>query len=800
MKGGCMPATKPAPTGTPFFVPALAVAAGMAVFSVNPSISRFYSALATGALAAVSGVICRYASMQKTSFFLILVALGAVSGAWHFVRVNTASAGDLILSPPEGEVAVVGKVAAFPVATRTGGYLDIDVFGIETSRKTLTRRSGRVRIAVSEEVWAGFEQDGIPGPGTGIRVETPLSMPSGYLNPGGFDPSYHLKCKGIRLSGYVKHPEFVHILSPSTSFAGYLSLFRSGALRLLDHTRSSAGWLPETLRDDVPFVSKALLLGARGELSPETRQVFQEAGLVHVLAVSGLHVGIIAGVAFWIMKRIPGGIRSRSFVLSLIVWCYAVLTGAGASIIRASTMVSCVMICRMMYRPANSKNVVSLSAIVLLLLQPAWISDPGFQLTFAATGGIVLLYPGLQKRLLWIRRPWLRNALAVSIAAQTATAPVSAWWFNRIGLLSAIAGLPLIPVVAVAMITGLAALCAAKIPFAGPALLRLHGLCTAVLVQGAELETRIPGITRDVPTPSLVVPVAAAAFLAGMTHRDTAGHRTLAACIVIPVFLITGFQGCTGTSETLDIWFLDVGNGDCTVIRLPDNRTLIIDAGGLHDSEYDIGEKVVVRALRTIGINHLDIAVITHPHPDHQLGMKAVIAHFKPKELWIMNPYATDPVLLDIIRLARTHSIAIRFLEKRNIFKVFPMCENNMSVVLSIRYGAFKVVFPGDAEREAEAALLDYGPLLKADVLKVGHHGSRSSCSENFITGVSPKVAFIPCGRNNRFDHPHAETLNILNRQSPKMYLLRSDIHGMVHVCTDGSKAEIRWSTAQPVR
>lgn len=795
-----MPVTKPAPTGAPFIVPALAVAAGMGVLAVNPTINRFYVALATGSLAAVSGVICRCASMRKTAFFLILVALSAVSGAWHFVRVNTASAGDLILSPPEGEVAIVGKVATFPVATRSGGYLDIDVFGIETSRKTLARRSGRIRIAVSEEVWAGFEQNGIPGPGTDIRFETPLSRPSGYLNPGGFDPSYHLKCKGIRLSGYVKHPEFVHILSPSTSIAGYLSSFRSGALRLLDHTRSSAGWLPETLRDDVPFVSKALLLGARGEISPETRQVFQEAGLVHVLAVSGLHVGIIAGVAFWIMKRIPGGIRSRSCALILIVWCYVVLTGAGASIIRAATMVSCVMMCRVIHRPAHSKNVVFFSAIVLLLLQPAWIGDPGFQLTFAATGGIVLLYPGLQKRLLWIRWSWLRNALTVSIAAQTATAPVSAWWFNRVGLLSAIAGLPLIPVVSVAMVTGLTALCAAKIPFAGPVLLRLHGVCTAVLVQGAELETRIPGITLDVPTPSPLLSVAASAFLAGMTHRDSSGLRTLTACIIIPVYLTTGFQGCTGTSEGLDIWFLDVGNGDCSVIRLPDNRTLVIDAGGLLDSEYDIGEKVVVRALRTIGIDHLDIAVITHPHPDHQLGMKAVIAHFKPKELWIMNPYVTDPVLLDIIRMARTHSVTIRFLEKRNIFKVFPMCENNRSVVLSIRYGSFKAVFPGDAEREAEAALLDYGPFLKADVLKVGHHGSRSSCSKNFFAAVSPKVAFVPCGRNNRFDHPHAETLNILNRQSPKIHLLRADIHGMVHVFTDGSKAEIRWSADQSIR
>ncbi|MGB3975709.1 MAG: DNA internalization-related competence protein ComEC/Rec2 [bacterium] len=779
----------------PLFIPALAVVAGMGVFVGVADVGWFYGAIAVGTASLVAASICRYlgAVFQKISYFLLMTALGAASGAWYYVRVNTVNPDDLILAPPEGEVAVIGRIASFPVATRAGGYFEIDVVGIETSRNTLIRRKGQVRIVVGDEVWAGFIETGLPGPGAVVRCETTLSKPIGFMNPGGFDPAYHLESRGIHLTGYVKYPEFFRVLRESSSIFNRLGRFRLKALQLLDMTRSSGEWLPERLRDDVPVVAKALLLGSRGELSPDAYQVFQQTGLVHVLAVSGLHVGIIAGLALWILKRIPGDLRSRSAALILIVWCYALLAGAGSSIIRASVMVSAMMISQIVYRPAHLKNVVSLAAIALLFYRPAWIGDPGFQLTFTATGGIALLYPGLKNKLKWIRPIWLQDGLAVSIAAQSATAPVSAYWFNRIGFVSALAGLPLIPLVSIAMMTGVAALSLAFIPVLGPILLRLHGLSVALLVWGADRETGIPGITLTPSTPTLWTTLAAAGLLIVLSYKDVKGFRISAACLIVPFLFIVKLSNDHRNDGKMDIWFLDVGNGDCTVVRLPDSTTMVIDAGGILDSDYDIGEKVVIRALRTIGIENIDVAVITHPHPDHQLGMKAVMAHLKPQEFWVMNSSESQADFLEIIEQARRHKISIKYLEKRDIFRVFPLSENNRSAILGIRYGSFRVLLPGDAEREAEAAVLDYGLYLKSDILKIGHHGSRSSCSPEFIEAVSPQAAVIPCGRRNQFGHPHAETLHTLTHTVKEIRIFRSDIHGMVHVATDGSTAEIRW-------
>ncbi len=789
--------TKSETRASPLFMPALAVLIGMGIFAVNTDITWFYGALAVTIVLIIAALICRVCGSvcRKISYFLLISALGAVSGAWYFVCVNMVAPDDLILAPPEGEVAVIGRVTSFPVVTRTGGYIEIDVLGIETSQNTLTRRTGRVRIAVSDEIWAGITQTGKPGLGAVIRCETTLSKPTGFMNPGGFDPAYHLKSKGIHLSGYVKYPEFFRVLRESSSILNWFGKYRARALDWLDATRSVGGWLPERLRDDIPFISKALLLGSRGELSPDTYQIFQQTGLVHVLAVSGLHVGIIAGIVLWVLKRIPGGLRSRSMTLILIVWCYALLAGAGSSIIRAALMVSVTMISRILIRPAHLKNVVSLAVIVLLFYRPAWITDPGFQLTFAATGGIVLLYPGLKTMLRWIRPSWLQDGLAVSIAAQTATAPISAFWFNRVGIACALSGLPLIPVVSLAMVTGVAALVLAFIPVVGPSLLRLHGFTVALLVWGTDLETRIPGVTFCTPTPALWMALTAGVLLVGLSYKDSKGFRISATCLIVPFIFIGWFSSGYQNGNKMDIWFLDVGNGDCIVVRLPDTKTMIIDAGGIFDSDYDIGEKVVVRALRTIGINSIDIAVITHPHPDHQLGMKAVIAHLKPKELWVMSSDESQSDFLDIIDQARRQDVIVKFLEKRNIFQVFPLSENNRSAVLGIRYGSFRALFSGDAEQEAEAALLDYGSYLRSDILKVGHHGSRSSCTPEFITAVSPKVAVITSGRQNQFGHPHAETLHMLTKKSQGIQIFRSDVHGMVHVSTDGSTAEIRWFT-----
>jgi competence protein ComEC len=773
-------------TDSPLFLPSVAIAAGMGLSSVFETGNWFFSIVMTGVIAGLAaiGLICCDRRLNLIQSILALTALSAASGAWYFVSVYMVRSGDIMIAPPVGEVAVVGRIKSLPLPTRTGGRIDVEINGLETSQRCLVKRGGTVRLTLGSDLWSKMVNNPNFAPGAGIRFETELTRPVGYRNPGVFDPSRQLINNGIHLSGYVEYDEFIRIISPPSLSARILWYFRR---EITDHINQSSAHENQRLYTHSTTdagVSAALLLGSRGELCPETRIVFQETGLVHLLAISGLHIGIIAAVVLWILKRFPGNLYSRSFVLIITIWLYAVFTGNSASVVRAGLMVSLFMTAGMLARPATLLNTVATAAIIILIARPGMVRDPGFQLTFSATMGIALLYPGFSRMFKWIPSSWLRGVLSVSFAAQFATAPVSAFWFNRFGFLTAIAGLPLIPLTAIALVTGWTGVLLAFINL--NTCLKIHYHIVDFIIYYAHRLHSITGVTIPVTTPSVFAAIAlfGLMLLSKFNRRNTC--FVLCYSVVTMVVLIIPTSVLSANTGLLEVWFLDVGNGDCIIIRLPDGKVMLVDAGGIFNSEVDIGEQVVVRALRSIGIKRVHIAVITHPHPDHQLGMHAVIRHMNPQEIWVLDENTTQNDFVSILRKATQNGMVVRSLEERNIFDVFPLCENNRSIILGIRFGRFKLLLTGDAEREAEAALLDYDGYLNADVLKVGHHGSQSSSSEDFIEAVSPQMAIITSGYGNQFGHPHSETLKTLKKIDSDMTVLRSDIHGMIYIVTDG--------------
>ncbi len=792
-----MPAIELRIGNAPFLLPAVSVIAGMAISSSGVAGNSVPTWALISLVLALATVCFQNTSSTGITALCALITFGVAAGTWYQVRVLMVPPDHLATAPPAGDVAVVGTIASFPEAGRNGGRVDVDVAGIETDQGLLHRRRGRVRISLGEDAWSALVHQPIV-PGDGIRCETELIRPVGYLNPGCFEPARQLRNNGIYLSGSVRYAEFFTRLNSSRSLLGFVAGIRRKAGQILDRIPDVPSPSVSNPVSDVSSVSKALLLGSRGEIGPETQSAFQESGLVHLLAISGLHVGVIAGFVAWLLKRFPGGIRSRSAILVVLIGSYAVFTGSNPSVVRSACIVCIYMIAGICYRPVSMKNILSLSAIVLLIWQPGWIGDPGFQLTYAATAGIALLYPGL--RIFFSRIPgrWIRESVAVALAAQCATAPISAVWFNRIGILGAVTGLPLIPLTSLVLICGLAALLLNPVPFLGPFLLTSHGFLIRLLMDGARMEADIPWVTVPVMTPSATITVLSIIAIGILSYRDGKGFRSVFACVVIPLVMIFSPFHRTFQTGEMHLWMLDVGNGDCSLVRFPDGRYLMIDAGGIFDSEFDIGEKVVVRAIRTLGVRKIDTIVITHPHPDHQLGMKAVIESMKPAEMWVMEDSFEQEDFQRLVEQALDAGVHVRAVERRGVFRSFPLNENNRSIVLGIRYGRFRILLPGDAEKEVEAGLLDYGSTLKSTILKVGHHGSRTSSSPVFIKAVSPAAATIPCGRKNQFDHPHESVLRDLKCIRPDLKLLRSDYHGMVHVCTDGFRVRIDWMTDEP--
>ncbi|MBN1878590.1 DNA internalization-related competence protein ComEC/Rec2 [bacterium] len=782
------------------FIPAISVITGMIASNriMETQSVAIYAWLSVCAALLTIGLSKSH--YPRIAMIFSFLALGIASMLWHHVQIHMLPKDHVAAFPPVGEVAVVGEIASFPVTTRTGGRVDVDVAGVETQKGYLEQRSGRIRLNFSQDAWYVLRADGKFLPGMGIRCETNLARPEGFRNPGCFDPEAHFRNNRIYLTGSVRDPEFITLFETKNSLMTMLGRLRITAVDALDEITLGSERDRSNNSTDKSAISKALLLGTRDEISPETQTIFQEAGLVHLLAISGLHVGVIAGIVSWLLKRCPCGIRTRNIVLMLIIGVYAVFTGGNPSVVRAACLVLCHMTAGIFHRPSSMVNTLSISIIVLLFLKPGWINDPGFQLTFAATFGIALLYPGLKQCLKCLPGRWVGESIAVALAAQCATTPVSAMWFNRISILGAIVGLPMIPLTSLVLICGLAALLFHPIPLLGAILMNLHATLLGFLMRGAAQVSSLPWITIPIMTPAPGVTVTTLIGIGLLSWKDHRGLRSILACLLVPLFLfiIPGFH--SNELGKMDIWMLDVGNGDCILIRFPDGHLCMIDAGGILDSEYDIGSKIVVRTVRTLGIDKINTVVITHAHPDHQLGMKSVMKTFRPSELWVLDSMHDQVDFQNLLTIADDNGIKVRTLESRQIYQNFPFNENNRSVVLGIRYGRFRVMLPGDAEKELESGVLSYGSSLKSPVLKVGHHGSGSSSSPAFIRAVSPLIAMIPCGRHNRFDHPHASALRNIRLSSPGVHILRSDLHGMIHVQTDGRELVTQWLTDEPAQ
>jgi competence protein ComEC len=256
---------------------------------------------------------------------------------------------------------------------------------------------------------------------------------------------------------------------------------------------------------------------------------------------------------------------------------------------------------------------------------------------------------------------------------------------------------------------------------------------------------------------------------------------------------------------------LDIGQGDAIVLELPGKRAVLIDGGGLFDDRFDIGEQVVVPFLLSRWIGHVDLMVLTHPHADHLNGLQAVLRHFPVDEVWDSGQRAAMPIYLWFEEVLRDRRIPHKILHDGYRTSEFAPVQiavlhpsnpmrydsprghfsdvNSNSLVLTVKYGKVTLLLPGDIEQEAEERLLEQGADLTAQVLKVPHHGGRTSSSEPFLTRVHPRVAVVSAGYRNRFRHPHQETLD--RYRANGIHLYRTDLDGAVTVTSDGNTVDV---------
>jgi competence protein ComEC len=613
-------------------------------------------------------------------------------------------------------------------------------------------------------------------------------------------------------SGWPRDPGFTGYVSVDTIAAAAAPSYRAHPLLT---TRGRTERQLHRLMGRHGPLADALLLGRRETLDRALSDRFAQTGLVHLLAISGGHVALIGAVFVLLgrMLRLPR--RGVAWLTIVLIALYLAVIGAPASAVRSGIMLALALIATVLQRPSATMPVVAAAALAILAVEPMAALDIGFQLSFAGVLGILLLRGVMMRRVpaAWKKNPaarWLTESTVVSIAAFVTTAPAVAHHFGQVAPVSIVANLPAIPLTSLALI-GIGA--AAAIEPIAPPVARLvadgAGLALDGLTMVVDLAIQVPGGHAAVARPQWWLWAAAAlVFLLALdaTMRMRVRVRwAVAGMSAAAAFLLLPLVG-SAADGGLEIVFIDVGQGDAVAIRTPAGRWLLVDAGE-RDDGWDAGERRVLPYLRARGARRIEALVLTHPHADHVGGAAAVMRGMEVEQVIEPGLPVGSAVYLETLRAAEERGVEWaaarqdRSLQVDGVEILFlwpavdvldaPADPNDISAVIRVRYAGFSALLTGDAPAWVEERLVShYGAELRADVLKAGHHGSRTASSGAFLDAVEPELVVVSAGVRNDYGHPHPEVLRRLEARG--IGVARTDQDGTVRVAVEPGGAEWR--------
>lgn len=754
---------------------------------------------------------------------LIGMAAYLTSSAWfpadHYTRLFT---------PDKAIHEVIGTIAS-PLdrdSEKTGFIADLH----EIDGKHMT---GKIRVSVREEMTS-------LGYGDTVRITGKLFEPGGYNNPRGFDYAAYLAQGGMYLIMSVKSAENIDLL---TCGAG---LFRT----VQDwRERIRQAFLASTSGDGSAII-QAMVLGEEGGLTDELRDRFMAAGVTHIISISGSHLGMVAVLCFglirgllfmmpeWFYHRLtlhadPKHIAAW-LTLPLVVF-YTLLAGGQVATVRSLVMIAAGLFAIVFDRENALMHSLALAALFILIGSPQAIFDISFQLSFISVliiGYVVSLWNELQFKS-GTRFQKIRNSalllIIISLSTGLATGPFVAFYFNQISFAGIVSNLIIVPfagmvVVPLGLFSGIVSLFTQHLPLAG-----LNQIVSDAFISAVSFFSRLPFAEFHPPAPSLLWLLLYAVFFISLFMHTRArllsrfkpfeassrvsklpviGMALAGMCLLLPLAL-SSIPG-----QRTIVSFPDVGQGDCALIELPGGHTILIDGGGTRDNHFDIGRRVLAPYLWNKGIRRLDLVVLSHPHPDHMNGLIAILKKFEVAAVWESGRDTDLPGHDAFSAMIRDKIIHHRFvsaddppvmlgeamisvLHPRRGFEAHDRqafaAENDRSLVIQVKSEGKNLLFTGDIGIEAEQDIMNAMPGLKADLIKVPHHGSKSSSSDAFVSQTRPDVAIVTVGRGNPYHHPREEVLARYEKIGAR--ICRTDIDGAVTIGVNKGKFAVqRWN------
>lgn len=713
------------------------------------------------------------------------------------------------------KVTVVGVIDSYPLVADVKQRLVVDAKTIEIDGQT-QRVSGKVRLSTGIRERYTY--------GRPVRVTGRLVTPPEFED---FSYREYLARKGVHSLFYSAHIDVLDKPSQGNPlFAALYSVRQRGEI-----------FLNRTLPEPYAALANGMLLGIESGIPDELYDQFNATGSSHVIVISGSNVALIAGVIMALMVRVVGGKRAVWFTVAGIA-CYALLVGGDAAVLRAAVMGSLAVIAAGLNR--RSTGLVSLGAACALmtLLNPLALWDVGLQLSSAATAGLMLVAPsliaGFRRFLNHVnlasvgRGPvgsFFEESFMVTLAANITTLPLVVFYFGRLSVVSLLTNVLILPAQPPIMLAGSAGVVAGIIGLeqVGQWILALPWLClawTVSIVQwtaalpGASLEIGGYGVGALVVTYAAIVVLKERSSLRRLLDRLRAWAapdwwgRLISPAAVSGLALTTVLAWTAASSlpdGRLHLWFLDIGQGDGILIQTPSGRQTLIDGGASPEALF--GE---LGAVMPFWDRTLDLLVLTHPDGDHMLAQAEAPARYQVAQAVHTSHAAQHPdeaiwqERMAAGNVAVTEMTAGGWIDLGDgaaLWVLWPSPEgvqgkdadNENSLVLKLVYGDFSALLTGDAGLVSEQILLSQHAPLQSTLLKVGHHGSRNSSSPEFIARVAPQLAVIQVGIENDYGHPHQEVLNDLSGRT----LLRNDLHGRVHVWSDGRQVWVETEKSQ---
>jgi len=618
-------------------------------------------------------------------------------------------------------------------------------------------------------------------------------------NPGEFNYQKYLESEGINgLFNIYRKSDLRIVDAQSNFFPQFIFELRKGIDEKLSrfHNKETYGLL------------RGLLLADRKLIDYETREEFINSGVVHVLAVSGLHVGYIMLIFLILFNRTNIILRISLTIIGLLF--FLLLTNSPASVFRASVMSITGLSVFLLNREYNGINALSIAAFIILLINPNDLFIPGFQLSFSAVAAILILMPRFSKRIekLKIKKYYKKIMLfaSVSIAAQIGTLPFTLFYFGKLSVISIFANIIIIPLIGLILPLGIVSLLLGSfIPWFGFIYGAANNMLVTLLFNFVGLFSSIPLAFLDVINFSIYDGILFYIIIGFILSKTFYGFR-LSIKIVVILFLVLNYfiyskfdDRSIVKENLLTVVYIDVDQGDSFLINFPNGKTALIDAGNA-TKYFDTGKHIIHPLLKQLEIDKIDYAFISHLDADHYMGIHYLIENgiidtvYKPltdlsvsKEKEFLSFLTNQKVTYKYYhqKILRIGNTSLYFLNDTTDFISKRFDSNNKSGVIKLIHGDNSFLFTGDAEIPSERYLVNkFGKFLDSDILKLGHHGSKTSSSESFLNYVTPEVGIISAGIENRFNHPSEIIMDRL--ENMKINYKRTDKSGAVIIQSDG--------------